>query len=122
MSTSSAPDNTPRGSFSDQGTNFFQALFDFEFNHFVTPKLVRVVYVVGMVLIGLLTLGMLVYAIEMMRFSSIMGLLWLIATPLLAIIYLAFFRMMLELYYAVVRLSEDVHHRGTSGSGGGTNL
>lgn len=89
---------------------FFKALFDLQFNHFVTPKIVKVVYLVGMVLIGLSVLGMLPLAFLMMQEQAFVGLLFLLAIPLLAIIYLAFFRMTLEFYYALVRLSEDVHH------------
>lgn len=42
--------------------------------------------------------------------SPLLGMVQLIGAPLLGIFYLAFFRMSLELYYAVIRLSEDVHH------------
>lgn len=93
---------------------FFKALFDLNFNHFVTPKIVKIVYVVGLVLIGLLTL--VVFLTSFRHFgggfgaSPLLGLVQLLAAPLIGIIYLALFRMSLELYYAVIRLSEDVHH------------
>ncbi len=35
----------------------------------------------------------------------------LVGVPLVSIVYLALARMTLELYFAVVRLSEDVHER-----------
>lgn len=107
------PPSTTGGAGTD-AAGFFKALFDLQFNHFVTPKIVKVVYLVGMVLIGLSVLGMLPMAFGMMASdipgSGLLGLPFLVAIPLIAIIYLAFFRMMLEMYYAVVRLSEDVHH------------
>lgn len=93
---------------------FFKALFDLSFNHFVTPTIVKIVYLVGLVLIGLFTLVMFFSAFSQFGGgfgkSPFLGLVMLVGAPLLGVFYLAFFRMSLELYYAVIRLSEDVHH------------
>lgn len=104
------PDPAPSAS----SSGFFKALFDFNFNHFVTPTIVKVVYIVGLVIIGLITLVLFFTAFRQFSgdfgTSPILGLLQLIGAPLLGIFYLAFFRMSLELYYAIIRMSEDVHH------------
>lgn len=113
---SSTPDaSQPQGSPAPaRGAGFLQALFDINFNTFVTPKIVKIVYVIGMVLIGLVTLGMILSAFSQFTGgydkSPLLGLLMLVGAPLVGIIYLALFRMSLELYYAVIRLSEDVHN------------
>lgn len=99
---------------STSGSGFFQALFDFNFNHFVTPKIVKIVYVVGTVLIALVTLLMVLTSFR--HFTGgygaqpLIGLVQLLGAPVLGLFYLAFLRMSLELYYAVIRLSEDVHN------------
>lgn len=104
----------PRPSSPSGVGGFFRALFDLSFDTFVTPMIVKIVYVVGMVLIGLVTLYLFLTAFQHFDggpFSSpLLGLVQLLGAPLLGIFYLAFFRMSLELYYAVIRLSEDVHH------------
>lgn len=88
---------------------FLAALFDFNFDTFITPKIIKAVYIVVTVIIGLTSVGFLLSAV----LSGEPGLivLALIGVPLAAIVYLAMARMTLELYFAVVRLSEDVHER-----------
>lgn len=117
-STPDRPENTsgpvPTSAPGSKGANFFQALFDFNFNHFVTPKIVKIVYVVGTILIGLLTLFLVLTSFRHFTggfgASPLLGLIQLLGAPVLGLFYLAFLRMSLELYYAVIRLSEDVHH------------
>ncbi|MFV0463287.1 MAG: DUF4282 domain-containing protein [Nostocoides sp.] len=87
---------------------FFGALFDFSFNNFVTPKLVRALYLLGTVLLAVLWLF---WVIAGFTQSAAVGLMALIIGPFVLIIYLAFFRMTLEFYLAVVRMSEDIHQR-----------
>ncbi|WP_192498715.1 DUF4282 domain-containing protein [Ornithinimicrobium pratense] len=103
-----------RGSdLSTSSTGLIKALFDFNFDTFITPKIVKIVYVVATVLVGLATLGMIFSALAMMTDGGVavlLGLIFLVAAPILGLVYLAFIRMSLELYYAVIRLSEDVHH------------
>lgn len=92
-----------------QGKGFFSALFDFSFSSFVTPKIIKLVYVIATVLIGL---GLLVFLITSLVTGEALAILMaIIIGPIVALIYLALMRMSLEMYFAVVRLSEDVHHR-----------
>jgi len=85
---------------------FFAALFDYSFNTFITPMIIKFVYV--LVTVGI-TIGYLVIAIATFSRSTSIGVLWLlIIGPILAVLYLALARMTLEFYLAVVRVSEDV--------------
>jgi len=85
---------------------FFAALFDYSFNTFITPMIIKFVYV--LVTVGI-AIGYLVIAIAMFSRSTSIGVLWLlIIGPILAVLYLALARMTLEFYLAVVRVSEDV--------------
>ena len=90
------------------GKGFFGALFDLKFEHFVTPMLVKVVYVLAIVGLGI---GWLFWLVTSFAVSTGMGIAVLILGPLLMLIYLAFIRMTLEFYLALVRMSEDIHHR-----------
>lgn len=91
---------------------FFGALFDFEFNNFVTPKIVKFVYIVITVLIGIGVVGFVITSL--ISRAPAMVILALIIGPIVGIIYLALARMTLEMYFAIVRLSEDVHKRGSN--------
>lgn len=90
--------------------NFFSALFDWRFHTLITPKIVSIVYLVGMILIGLAWLSTLISAFTI---EPLLGLGVLIIGPIVAIVYLAFWRMTLELYFAIVRMSDDIH-RGSN--------
>jgi Domain of unknown function (DUF4282) len=91
-----------------QGNSPFAALFDFEFNSFATPAVVKILYIVGMVLIGLFYIGALIGGFAQ---GVGPGLLALIIGGIFALFALILFRVTLEFYYALVRMSEDIHHR-----------
>ncbi|GAA5122712.1 DUF4282 domain-containing protein [Pseudonocardia adelaidensis] len=91
-----------------QGSSPFAALFDFEFNSFATPAVVKILYIVGMVLIGLFYIGALIGGFAQ---GVGPGLLALIVGGIFALFALILFRVTLEFYYALVRMSEDIHHR-----------
>jgi hypothetical protein len=89
-------------------SGFFRALFDFSFTRFITPMIIKFVYVLMMVVIAIVYLF---YAIALFQAdASSLGVLWLLVIgPIASILWLAIARMTLEFYLAVVRVSEDVH-------------
>lgn len=91
-----------------QQKGFFSALFDFSFESFATPAVVRILYIIGMVLMGI---GYVFYTIFGFTISSVVGLAVLIGGAIGLLFLLAMFRISLEFYYAVVRMSEDIHNR-----------
>lgn len=100
-STGTTPfDTSPKG--------FLAALFDFSFTTFITPMIVKFVYILATVGTGLFFLFFLVTAF---KGSAAIGLLVLIVGPVFAIVYLAFVRMTLEFYLAVTRMSQDINQR-----------
>jgi Domain of unknown function (DUF4282) len=87
---------------------FFGSLFDFSFNSFVTPKIVKLVYVVSTIAVAI---GYLAFVVIGFKASVGAGVGVLLVGALVAIVYLAFIRMTLEFYYAIVRMSEDINRR-----------
>jgi Domain of unknown function (DUF4282) len=96
--------NTPAGG--DGG--FFAALFDFSFSKFVTPKIVKLVYVLATIGLGLTYLLFVVGAFSR---NAGAGVVVLLVGAVLALVYLAFIRMTLEFYFAIVRMSPDINQR-----------
>lgn len=88
---------------------FFAALFDISFDTLVTPSIVRVFYLISMAVIGLFSLIALIAAFA--SGEAMVIFLALLMVPLTALIYLVMIRMTLEMYYSVIRISEDVHQR-----------
>src|SRR4051812_25476738 len=91
-----------------EGAGFFTALFDFSFTNFVTPILVRFVYLLATVA---LVVAWLVFVFAGFANSVGAGLFALVLGPIFVIIYLAVIRMTLEFYLSVVRMSQDIHQR-----------
>lgn len=87
----------------------FSALFDFSFKSFATPGLIRLLYIVGTVLLVLGWLGFTVTTFATTGAGA--GILTLLLGAVVVLFYLAFLRVSLEFYYAVVRMSEDIHNR-----------
>jgi hypothetical protein len=85
---------------------FFGALFDFSFTTFVTTKIIKVLYVLILVLA---VVSALVYTIIAFKVSTGFGFLTLvIGDPLFIIIVMAFWRLVLEAFIVVFRISDDI--------------
>jgi len=90
------------------GRGFFGALFDFKFEHFITPMIVKFVYVLA--LVGLV-IAWVVFLVAGFADSVTTGVFVLVLGPIALVLYLAFIRMTLEFYLAIVRMSQDIHTR-----------
>ena len=97
--------------------SFFKALLDFRFESFVTGKLIPILYVIVMILIGLAAVGYFFVGGGGMIFTGIKahsmfailgGILIMIFTPIVAIIYLSLVRVWFELVIILFRMKEDL--------------
>jgi hypothetical protein len=103
-SEQAATAHTPASHASAKG--FVGSLFDFGFNSFVTPKVVKVVYVLIMAGLALAELGYLIFAFKA---STVFGIISLvILCPLSFFVYLALWRILLELFIVIFRIADDI--------------
>jgi uncharacterized membrane protein len=95
---------------------FFGSLFDFSFTSFVTPKIVKVIYV-------LVTIWTVIWALIFLRFGFKYGgaaggfFTLLVVDPILVVLTLGAYRMVLELFMVVHRMHEElkaIRQRGES--------
>jgi len=85
---------------------FVASLFDFGFTSFVTPKVVKVLYPLIMILAAL---GALVWVIIAFKVNAVFGVFALfILTPLYFLIVTAFYRIALELFIVIFRIADDI--------------
>lgn len=96
----------------------FKSLLDPSFEHYLTPRLVRTVYIVLMVVIAigvvLGVLGSLAGAFAAFRFGGALRgigtlVVALVLIPLAALIYLALFRVFLETVTVLFKIKDDLH-------------
>jgi Domain of unknown function (DUF4282) len=85
---------------------FVGSLFDFGFTSFVTPKVVKVVYVLIMAGLALAEVGYLIFAFKTSPVFGIISL--VILCPLSFFVYLALWRILLELFIVVFRIADDI--------------
>jgi hypothetical protein len=97
-------------------TGFLGALFDFGFTSFVTPKVIKVLYV--LVTIGTVV-STLAFTILVFKVSAVFGIVALIfCDPLIILVVLAIYRICLEFFVVIFRAAEDIRalrERGETG-------
>jgi hypothetical protein len=87
----------------DERIGFVKALFDFSFSEFVTTKIIKILYGILMFFAGLLVLGIIVGGFYQ---SVLRGILALIVSPLLFLLYIIIARVWLELVIVIFRIAE----------------
>lgn len=106
-----APNNRFGNSFNRE-SGFLSSLTDIRFTKFVTPKVASVVYVLAVALILVVLLFWAIASIVMMfsgeNGSVLAGLLMLVVSPFVALLYIILVRVSLEATVALVRVAEDV--------------
>ena len=99
---------------------FLASLFDVEFKSLITTKVIKVLYILSMIVIGLAALAFVAAAFA----NSVAGglIVLLIVAPLVALLYLIYVRVLLEIVIAVFRIMETntelVALQRTHGGGG----
>jgi hypothetical protein len=87
-----------------QERGFFGALFDVSFTSFITTRIIKVLYIITLVVIGLGALGVVVAAFA----NSVAGGLFtlIIVAPLVGLLYVIYTRVILEVLMAIFRIME----------------
>jgi len=83
---------------------FLQSLFDLSFSSLITPKVIKFIYVLTLIGIGLLAL---LFTIAAFNQSSGAGAVTLfIIAPIASLFYIVYARVFLEFFIAIFRLAE----------------
>lgn len=94
---------------------FFGSLFDMSFDHYVTPKIISVVYALLMILIGLSTVT---YAFSGFAEGTTYGLITLVTSPIVFLLGLIGVRIYCELVIALIKIAQNTRglRSGNKGS------
>ena len=99
-----------------QAKGFMAALFDYSFSSFVTPKIIKILYVLATIVISLWTLALVLAAFNA---SSAAGLLVLIiVAPLFFLVSMIYARVLLEIVIVFFRINGNVQEIRDGRSGG----
>lgn len=101
------PQEPPPGEVRTATQGFINSLFDFSFTSFVTPKVIRVLYALIMIGVGL---GVLLFVILAFRLNAALGAITLlILGPVYFLVTMAFYRVVLEFFMVTFRIYEELH-------------
>jgi hypothetical protein len=96
---------------------FFASLFDFSFTSLVTTRIIKVLYVISVIVIGLISLAFVVVSFHQ---SATLGLVVLvIVAPLEALFWLIYTRVIMELFIALFRIAENTSELVAQGRAAG---
>ena len=85
---------------------FFGSLFDFSFENFVFPKIIKVLYAIAVVFICIGYLGGVVYAFQM---DMTYGIGAIVLGPLVMLIYLILIRIWMEVAIVLFRIYDNTN-------------
>jgi hypothetical protein len=85
--------------------SFFSSLFDLSFTSLVGPKIIKVLYVLSIILIGLTALFFVLAAFNRSAGAGVVVL--FIVAPIASLFYLVYARVLLELFIALFRIMEN---------------
>src|SRR5580704_4937348 len=84
---------------------FFGSLFDLSFTSLVTTRIIKVLYVLAIIVIGLYALAFVAAGFNHSSTDGILAL--VIGAPLFALISLVYTRVLLEVFIALFRIMEN---------------
>lgn len=88
---------------------FFSALFDFSFREFVTPRIIRVLYVLALIIIALYAIGGLIAVVASLADGAVLrALFFLLLIPVGLLLAMAYVRVLLEIMVVVFRIGENI--------------
>ena len=90
--------------------SFLHALFDFSFNHFFTPKIIKLLYGLSIFSSGLIAILFIIFGFSTSTGFGIFAL--LVGAPLIFLLAAIYSRICLELMIAVFRIAETLVNKG----------
>lgn len=105
------PNQQMANSTGTENDGFFSALFDFSFTRYATPSVVKVLYILLMIVVGLFVLLAIIGFLAAMAQDASAIVLVLIGIPLVllgAVAWLAFYRVGLEVAVSIIRTAQSV--------------
>ena len=92
--------------------NLLQVLFDMSFTEFITTRVIKFLYLLGIIIMGIVTL---VGVFGSFKSGFFFGIGSLIVAPFLFCLYVVFIRMWFELIVVIFRIAENTGRMANQG-------
>ena len=83
---------------------FLGALFDFSFSEFITVKLIKILYILGIIFS---TIVAIIFIVSGFNISTGVGIIFLILSPIIFLLYVILIRIWLEIIIVVFKIAEN---------------
>lgn len=83
---------------------FLGALFDFSFSEFITTKLIQILFIIGIIFSAIVAL---IFIVSGFNLSSGIGILFLILSPIIFVLYVILIRIWLEIIIVIFKIAEN---------------
>lgn len=100
-----SPSHEPGRPSPEEGKALIKSLFDFKFDHFVTPQILRFFYALSVIL---LSLAAIIFFIAMLTEGAQGIVIAIIVIPIAYLVYLIMIRIYFELISALFRIADDL--------------
>ncbi|HEX6470508.1 MAG TPA: DUF4282 domain-containing protein [Streptosporangiaceae bacterium] len=107
----------PSGPRYDNDRGFFGSLFDFSFDNFIAPKLIKFLYVLLLIIVTILAIVLIIVGLVGLGQGTPAGLLAIVGAPIAWLVYLVIARLALEFYIVIFKISDDLKDIRDSGGG-----
>ena len=89
-----------------------EVLFDLSFSEFITTRIIKVLFIIGIILAGL---GAIALIFAGFKADAVAGILGLIFSPAIFLLYVLFARMWCELIIVIFRIAENTARMADQG-------
>ena len=83
---------------------FLGALFDFSFSEFITVKLIKILYILGIIFS---TIVAIIFIVSGFNISTGVGIIFLILSPIIFLLYVILIRIYLEIIIVIFKIAEN---------------
>ncbi len=83
---------------------FLGALFDFSFSEFITIKLIKILYISGIIFS---TIVAIIFIVSGFNISTGVGIIFLILSPIIFLLYVILIRIWLEIIIVIFKIAEN---------------
>ncbi len=86
---------------------FLGSLFDLSFTEFITTRIIKFLYIVGIIIAAITAIAIIISGFGQ---GFVVGIISLILSPIIFLLYVLIFRIWLELIIVIFRIAENTGH------------
>ncbi len=95
----------------NETSSIMKELFDISFKNFITVRVIKTLYLIAIIIIGMLSLFLLISAFGTFKYSPVVGLIQILLAPLIFLAGVTYSRVFLETILVLFRIESNTASR-----------